>query len=95
MAVSSMQENVRLPLRLCLYETSYCHLCEEAQQHLAPYVEQGVCEIELIDIAVEDGLLERYGQRIPVLRDAVAGTELDWPFTPEKLDAWLRYQAGV
>ena len=37
-----------------------------------------------------DPVLEaRYGLRVPVLRDAASGEELDWPFAAEAVRAWL------
>jgi hypothetical protein len=59
-----------------LYGTSCCHLCEEAET--AIYEAGGVAEH--IDIADDDGLLEKYGVRIPVLRRIDNGAELGWPF---------------
>lgn len=61
---------------LVLYGTSCCHLCEQAEEILR---ETGV-EAEHVDIAEDDGLLEKYGTRIPVLRRADNGRELGWPF---------------
>lgn len=61
---------------LVLYDTSCCHLCEEADAILAG---AGVTA-EHVDIAADDGLLERYGTRIPVLRRSDTGAELGWPF---------------
>ena len=59
-----------------LYGTSCCHLCEEAEAVLR---EAGIVA-EHIDIVADDGLLERYGTRIPVLRRTDNGAELGWPF---------------
>lgn len=59
-----------------LYGTSCCHLCEEAETVIC---EAGVVA-EHIDIANDDGLLEKYGVRIPVLRRIDNGAELGWPF---------------
>lgn len=61
---------------LVLYGTSCCHLCEQAEAVLR---EAGVAA-QHIDIADDDGLLEKYGVRIPVLRRADSGAELGWPF---------------
>ena len=59
-----------------LYGTSCCHLCEEAETVLG---EAGIVA-EHIDIADDDGLLEKYAVRIPVLRRIDNGAELGWPF---------------
>ena len=64
---------------LILYSTSACHLCEQAEALLLPWVERGVL-IAVDDIADTDELFERYGERIPVLRRPDTDAELDWPF---------------
>lgn len=70
--------------RFYLYSTLGCHLCEEAEAVLLPLLAEAqaaglLIEIEVIDIA-EEGLIDAYGVRIPVLRCAQTGRELDWPF---------------
>lgn len=53
---------------------------------MAPYLPHGIARrpgryaVTLTDIAGDAVLLERYGERIPVLREAVSGAELGWPF---------------
>ena len=66
-----------------LYGTACCHLCEEAEAVLSL---AGVHAV-YIDIADDDGLLEKYGARIPVLRRA--GAELVWPFDAEAVIRFL------
>ncbi len=61
---------------LQLYGTEGCHLCEEA----AFVLMRLRLEWQDIDIAGDDALLDRYGSRIPVLRRADDGSELEWPF---------------
>jgi glutaredoxin len=63
---------------IILYGTSCCHLCEQAEAVLR---EAGI-DAEHVDIAEDDGLLEKYGTRIPVLRRD-DGSELGWPFDAE------------
>ncbi len=63
-------------MKLNLYGTEFCHLCEQAQAVLLAI---GV-SAEHIDITEDDGLLERYGTRIPVLWREDSGAELGWPF---------------
>ncbi len=72
-------------MRLQLYGTRACHLCEQAEallhaSHLAA---------EYIDIASDDALLERYGTRIPVLRRVDDGAELGWPFDARALKEFV------
>lgn len=63
-------------LKLVLYGTTHCHLCEEAEALLQSI---GV-KAEHIDIAEDDALLEKYGVRIPVMKREDTGEELGWPF---------------
>lgn len=63
-------------MKLVLLTTEGCHLCEQALaviQRAAP-----AAEIELLDIAGDDALIDAYGERIPVLR--AGQRELAWPF---------------
>ena len=72
-----------------LYGTSACHLCEIAEQMLAAEARAGrVSAVEQVDISDSEELFKRYGVRIPVLRHP-DGRELDWPFKPEELAAFL------
>lgn len=71
-----------------LFGTQACHLCELAEQVLAPLVTDNI-QIELIDIAEEAQYFDTYALRIPVLRSTQTGEELGWPFTPEQAQAFL------
>ena len=62
-----------------LFGTLGCHLCEDAEQVLQPFVEQGLI-VELLDIIDSPQWLERYALTIPVLRRVDNGQELFWPF---------------
>jgi len=76
-------------MELTLYGTSACHLCDLAEQVLQHCQSQGVpLLIHKVDISDSDELFERYGVRIPVVRDA-AGRELGWPFDVTQCLAWL------
>ena len=59
-----------------LYGTAACHLCDQAIAML----EHVGCSALYIDIASADDKFDRYALRIPVLRRADSGAELDWPF---------------
>lgn len=63
-------------MKLLLYGTLSCHLCEQAEAVL----HAARLTAEYIDIAENDALLEIYGMRIPVVQRVDSGTELDWPF---------------
>ncbi len=69
---------------LTLYSTSACHLCEQAKALL----EASAVAFDEVDIADSDALFERYGVRIPVLKQA-DGRELGWPFGPQELADFL------
>lgn len=75
--------------RLVLYHTAQCHLCEEAAAMCAAVLNPAYFEVYLVDIIDSDALLERYGVRIPVLRDDAADSELGWPFDVDQLIAFL------
>ena len=69
---------------LTLYSTHACHLCELAKALL----DAATVAYEEVDIADSDTLFERYGVRIPVLRQG-DGRELGWPFGPQELAEFL------
>ncbi|MCE1113985.1 MULTISPECIES: glutaredoxin family protein [Pseudomonas] len=72
-----------------LFGTLGCHLCEVAEAMLMPFVEHGLL-VELVDIADDELLFERYSLTIPVLRRGDTGAELNWPFDAEQVVAFLR-----
>lgn len=69
---------------LILYTTAGCHLCEHAEAIL----DQVEVQFVPIDIADELELMEKYGIRIPVVRDT-GGRELGWPFDATMLRQFL------
>ncbi len=72
-------------MKLLIYGTSACHLCDEAKTLL-----RAACAIaDEVDIANDARLIERYGMRIPVLRRQDSGAELDWPFDLAALRRFL------
>ena len=75
-----------------LLGTLGCHLCEEAEAILLPFAARGV-EIELIDIAESEAMVERYGLLIPVLQRCDTGSELHWPFDTWKVVEFLELDA--
>ena len=70
---------------LTLYQRDDCHLCDLA---LAVLAQARAPEFDSVFIDDDEVLEEKYGQRVPVLRDA-AGRELEWPFDAARLAAWL------
>ena len=75
--------------RLVLYGTLGCHLCTVAEELLVLTVDLQQFPVELIDIADDDNLVDRYGVRIPVLLDSVTGDELGWPFDALQLQQFI------
>jgi hypothetical protein len=68
-----------------LYTRPDCHLCEFAESLL---IAQGAA-YRLVDIEMEAGLEEKYGLRIPVVRNPGSESELAFPFDAEALRAFL------
>ncbi|MDH5737873.1 MAG: glutaredoxin family protein [Gammaproteobacteria bacterium] len=75
-----------------LYTTSGCHLCEEALTMLDTLRKDNPSfniNIEEVEIANCDRLVETYGIRIPVI--AVEDQEIGWPFSPLELQAFAAH----
>jgi hypothetical protein len=54
-----------------LLTRSYCHLCDEMQRDLLPYV-AAMGPLEVVDVDATPELEERFGELVPVLlRDGV------------------------
>ena len=77
-----------MPAQCQLLSTPGCHLCEIAEAYLLPLIEHGLM-VELVDISESTTLADAYGLRIPVLRRVDNGAELDWPFSPEQVVAFV------
>ena len=73
-------------MRLTLYQRDDCHLCDLALWLLA---EARAPEFESVFIDGDQALEERYGLRVPVLRDRARGVELEWPFDVDRLRGFL------
>ena len=78
---------------LVLYGTLGCHLCERAEQLLIPAVREG-WQVELVDIADDDVLSEKFALMIPVLEHTVTGRLLAWPFDAAMLSRFLAQHSG-
>lgn len=63
-------------MSVVFYTTVGCHLCEQARELVAMVAPD--LTLTLVDVAEDDELLARYGERIPVLMKE--GRELGWPF---------------
>lgn len=73
-------------MALILYQRDDCHLCDLA---LAVLAQARAPEFDSVFVDGDDALEARYGVRVPVLRDAASGAELDWPFDVAKLAGFL------
>ena len=73
-------------MELTLYQRDTCHLCDLA---LALLADARAPDFESIFIDDDEALEARYGLRVPVLRDAAGGVELDWPFDATALRDFL------
>ena len=71
---------------LTLYQRDDCHLCDLALAELAA---ARAPEFASVFIDGDTALEAAYGTRVPVLRDARYGRELDWPFDAAMLADWL------
>ncbi|WP_237363556.1 glutaredoxin family protein [Vibrio marisflavi] len=70
---------------LTLYSTEGCHLCEMALELIDQL--NLLRATDVVDIAFNDELFQRYGVTIPVI--AFQDTELNWPFDLKQLQQWL------
>lgn len=70
-----------------LYGTSACHLCEQAEAILLPWVAQGMT-VALVDIAEDDRLFDQFSVLIPVLQRE-DGKCLSWPFDRLLIEQFL------
>lgn len=75
--------------KLYFYMTSACHLCEQAALILEKLPTSKKFEVEYRDIAEEQGLIDLYGVRIPVLKRDDNSQELGWPFDELALGRFL------
>ncbi|MFO7788195.1 MAG: glutaredoxin family protein [Halospina sp.] len=74
---------------LYFYITENCELCEQAEQVLVRTPLDTPLPVDVVDISESEELVEKYGERIPVLRMEPQGKELDWPFTSDDVIAFL------
>jgi hypothetical protein len=73
-------------MSLTLYQRDNCHLCDLALEILAA---ARIPDFESVFIDYDAVLEERYGLRVPVLRNEASGAELGWPFDLERLRTFL------
>ena len=74
-------------MRLTLFQRDDCPLCD---QSLAVLAAAGAPDFETVWIDGDAVLEQRYGARVPVLRDQERTRELDWPFDTGAVRAFLQ-----
>ncbi|WP_428034002.1 glutaredoxin family protein [Amphritea sp.] len=75
--------------QLLLMSSVGCHLCDMAVEVLIGSLDPHQHQLDEVDIAYDDQLMERYALLIPVLVDEVSGAELRWPFDPETVGRFV------
>jgi hypothetical protein len=73
---------------LVLFSTEHCSLCERALDILFSMPELRGGQLQVVDVADDEALQARYGERLPVLQGG-AGRELAWPFAATDVARWL------
>jgi hypothetical protein len=74
--------------------TEGCHLCDQALPLLVSGIDPSKYEVDLVDIAFDDELMNQYATRIPVLVDPQSKQSLDWPFDAEQLSWFIQSVEG-
>ena len=71
-----------------LYTTLGCHLCEQALAMLQKLaMDVTIVEVEIAD---DDRLMAKYGLIIPVVGVAKTEHEINWPFSANELQSFIR-----
>ena len=73
-------------MHLILYQRDDCHLCDLALDVLA---QARVPDFDSVFIDDDAELEARYGESVPVLREAASGRELAWPFDAAQLRQFM------
>ena len=75
--------------KLKFFTTEGCHLCEQAEELLSALQPEHMFNLDVIDIAVQQELVEKYGLIIPVLLNTENKEELYWPFDADDIVSLL------
>jgi hypothetical protein len=79
-----------LMIRLLLFGTAGCHLCEQAEQIINDcFPNNFELTIETIDIAEYEQWQEQYAIRIPVLYHPETTKDLGWPFNQTHIKEFI------
>ena len=52
---------------LTLLSRTYCHLCHDMEEALAPIAAEFGAAVEVLDVDADDALEEKWGELVPVL----------------------------
>ena len=77
-------------MHLTLYQRDDCPLCDRA---LAVLAAARAPDFDSVWIDDDERLEAAYGERVPVLRDADSGRELQWPFDAAAVRAFVHRHA--
>ena len=75
-------------IRVVLYTTVGCHLCELAEELLLQAKQQYSLTILATEIGDNDELVARYGTTIPVI-EFEDGSQINWPFELDEIIAQI------
>lgn len=81
-----------MAIHLLLYGTEGCHLCEDAARMVHDALSEYEITVQEVDIVDDNALLNRYGQRIPVIKRVGGLEEVCWPFDHADLVRLARTQ---
>jgi hypothetical protein len=76
-----MMEHNDIKETLVFYTTDGCHLCEDGEKIFKVVLNPEVYDVQYVDIAESNALIEQYGLTIPVLKRLDTAAELNWPFS--------------
>lgn len=77
-------------LKINLYGTSACHLCDEAKATILSVLPDSLLsQFSMIDIMDDDFLYSQYSLSIPVFKIFSDEAQLNWPFSREDIQEIL------
>jgi hypothetical protein len=76
-----------MAVKLILYSTSHCHLCELAESILKDISVLNDIVWTTIEITEDSMLLLRYEIKIPVIKRVDNEIEIAWPFTAQEIQS--------
>ena len=56
-----------MTMELTLLSRTYCHLCHDMEEALAPLAGEFGAAVTVVDVDTDDALEERWGELVPVL----------------------------